>query len=287
MNYNQTTKHTMKRTKNDVCCLLLYVLVCISIYHLFYANPNIIPFPVVTLTFLTCPGSCCCIHSASPVLGDLSFSLNEIIKCLACPPLNTPTLGQTVFDEIGTLFAGALLREMELDYAPVVRDLIWQEMLMAKPLNVITWPFIARCLLLVMRQCFQHSEALFVFHSPATEEDAMMQDEIFCLTFTHPLITDFLFEAGVATDDGSTPIAPNAFAQPRKTVAELKLKYPSDPNILRVSPNGRSLFSIRYKVTTRTHLYPTQPCPTPFSCSLLRNGTLILTSSCFLVAVAL
>ena len=115
------------------------------------------------------------LFSASPVLGDITFTLNEIIKCLVRPPLNTPTLGQTVYDEIGALFAGALLREMELDYAPVVRDMIWQEMLMAKPLNVITWPFIARCLLLVMRQCFQHNEALFVFHSPATEEDAMMQ----------------------------------------------------------------------------------------------------------------
>ena len=195
--------------------------------------------------------------SASPVLGDISFTLNEIIKCLSRPPLNVPTLGQTVYDEIGTLFTGALLREMEMDYAPAVRDLIWQEMLMAKPLNIVTWPFIARCLLLAMRQCFQHNEALFVFHSPATEEDAMMQDEIFCLTFAHPLITDFLFESGSATDDGSPSVIKTS-APPRQTVAELMLKYPEDPNILRVSPNGRSLFSIRYKVTT----YPSSPSPT-------------------------
>ena len=54
---------------------------------------------------------------------------------------------------------------------------------MAKPLNIVTWPFVARSLLLSLRQCLRPVEALAVFHMPATDPDAMLQDEICCLTF--------------------------------------------------------------------------------------------------------
>jgi hypothetical protein len=52
-----------------------------------------------------------------------------------------------------------------------VRDFTFQEVLLAKPLNIITWPFIARSLLIVLRQNFKAVEVVHVFNAPATERE--------------------------------------------------------------------------------------------------------------------
>ena len=169
------------------------------------------------------------LDSAVPLLGDLSFTLHELIKCIAQPiadhkhilvqpsassappqpvviPVPTPpSMGQIVFDEVCTLFTGALLKEVERlcvfshpsytssssssslptsSYPPgeggipgmptTSLDIQWQTALMAKPLNILTWPYVARQALLVIRQYLGPAEALRMFHAPATETNAMI-----------------------------------------------------------------------------------------------------------------
>jgi hypothetical protein len=80
-------------------------------------------------------------------------------------------LGQTVFDEVCTLFTGVLLVELQRECSNTVRDFTFQEVLLAKPLNIITWPFIARSLLIVLRQNFKAVEVVHVFNAPATERE--------------------------------------------------------------------------------------------------------------------
>ena len=61
--------------------------------------------------------------------------------------------------------------ELQRECANTVRDFTFQEVLLAKPLNIITWPFIARSLLIVLRQHFKPVEAVHVFNAPATEKE--------------------------------------------------------------------------------------------------------------------
>ena len=82
-------------------------------------------------------------------------------------------MGQTVFDEVCTLFTGVLLIELQRECSNTVRDFTFQEVLLAKPLNVISWPFIARNLLIVLRQSFKPVEAVHVFNAPATEKEVI------------------------------------------------------------------------------------------------------------------
>lgn len=76
-----------------------------------------------------------------------------------------------MFDEVCTLFTGVLLIELQRECSNTVRDFTFQEVLLAKPLNVISWPFIARNLLIVLRQSFKPVEAVHVFNAPATEKE--------------------------------------------------------------------------------------------------------------------
>lgn len=78
-----------------------------------------------------------------------------------------------MFDEVCTLFTGVLLIELQRECSNTVRDFTFQEVLLAKPLNVISWPFIARNLLIVLRQSFKPVEAVHVFNAPATEKEVM------------------------------------------------------------------------------------------------------------------
>ena len=92
--------------------------------------------------------------------------------------IHTSRLGQTVFDEIGTLFSSVLLLELQRECANTVRDFTFQEVLLAKPLNIITWPFIARSLLIVLRQHFKPVEAVHVFNAPATEKEVRRKSNV-------------------------------------------------------------------------------------------------------------
>jgi hypothetical protein len=64
-----------------------------------------------------------------------------------------------------------LLVELQRECSNTVRDFTFQEVLLAKPLNIITWPFIARSLLIVLRQHFKAVEVVHVFNAPATERE--------------------------------------------------------------------------------------------------------------------
>ena len=79
-----------------------------------------------------------------------------------------------VFDEICTLLTGVLLCELQRECVNTVRDFTLQEILLAKPLNIITWPFVARSLLIVLRQSFKQVEAMHVFNAPATEREVRL-----------------------------------------------------------------------------------------------------------------
>ena len=105
---------------------------------------------------------------------SLSLSLPSFFTLSLCLSLFL-SLGQTVFDEICTLFSGVLLLELQRECANTVRDFTFQEVLLAKPLNIITWPFIARSLLIVLRQQFKPVEAVHVFNAPATEKEVRSQ----------------------------------------------------------------------------------------------------------------
>ena len=100
------------------------------------------------------------------LLSPLSYS----------PAILLHRLGQTVFDEICTLFTGVLLLELQRECSATVRDFTFQEVLLAKPLNIITWPFIARSLLIVLRQEFLPVEAVHVFNAPATEKEVSVRE---------------------------------------------------------------------------------------------------------------
>ena len=86
-----------------------------------------------------------------------------------------------VFDEICTLLSGVLLSELQRECISTVRDFTLQEILLAKPLNIITWPFIARSLLIVLRQSFKPVEAMHVFNAPATEREVRVFSPTFPL----------------------------------------------------------------------------------------------------------
>ena len=108
---------------------------------------------------------------ARGLLGDPSCTISDI-SCIFDQSVNyVPTFGQVVFDELCTLFTGVLLSELQTECLSTVREFRYQEILMAKPLNIITWPFIARGLLIVLRQAFQPAEMIAVFNAPATERE--------------------------------------------------------------------------------------------------------------------
>ena len=104
-------------------------------------------------------------------------------------------MGQTVFDEVCTLFSGVLLIELQRECSNTVRDFTFQEVLLAKPLNVISWPFIARNLLIVLRQSFKPVEAVHVFNAPATEKEViqlitMCYNSILSILHTSALLSE-------------------------------------------------------------------------------------------------
>jgi hypothetical protein len=159
------------------------------------------------------------LHASTRITGELSFTLGEIMKCIKKPSDIVPSLGQTVFDEICTLFSGVLMMDFQRECTAAISDTIWQEYLLSKPLNIITWPFVMRSILLVSRQKFKALEALHMFNAPATRSGAMLQEDVMCLVFKHPLIEDFLYETKSSV---------------------------TDVPVLR-SSHGRSIFTVRYK----------------------------------------
>ena len=69
----------------------------------------------------------------------------DLLKCLLPPPSIFPTVSQLLFDEICAGLTSALLLSMK----DVLKqpEYIWQDFLCTKPVNVVTWPYVAHELL--------------------------------------------------------------------------------------------------------------------------------------------
>lgn len=83
------------------------------------------------------------------VIGEYTFSLYEILMCLDLNTQNPSyhSLGQVIFDEIGCLFASILLQNLKTHLISV-EEYEWQTLLLHYPVNVITWPFVLRHMIL-------------------------------------------------------------------------------------------------------------------------------------------
>ncbi len=153
------------------------------------------------------------LDAAKSILGEPTISLMELSKCVL-PPSIVPTVGQCIFDEVCALLTSMLTNELRhfsssitSSSNPALRNLDdneWQDFLMMKPINILTWPAIA--LNSIHAHCFATiidgdvgwntlapplsiiNHQAFMLCSKASAADNSIVGDIFCLVVSHPLL---------------------------------------------------------------------------------------------------
>lgn len=128
---------------------------------------------------------------ASSIVGETAMGLFEIIKAIReVPKRELPSPRQAAFDEIGCFITSFLLQEMRQFVggpkpSRASLDSVFQDILMYKPLNIMTWQCIARGALLVVSQEFTPAAArVAAKYTPFGDAD--LQQDIICLLTNHP-----------------------------------------------------------------------------------------------------
>ena len=132
------------------------------------------------------------------LIGDVLMGFTDVMKAVIPPPAMFPTISQVVFDELGCLFAGLLHDELKVTLKVHRPSFAWYEIVAARPINLVTWPFVVREILSVMlpvklsRGLFNHDEAFELLRRPAASKDEAVMLDLLCLLAHHPLIGDML-----------------------------------------------------------------------------------------------
>lgn len=121
----------------------------------------------------------------SPISGELSISLNEVRNCINPPALNSINPEQIIFDEICSTLTSILFLEVE-NIKKKTNIISYNRFHLSKPLNIITWPYIAydaiHCLTLPRAD---DEVAIFSFSNYITD-NIKKQRDFMTLLFNHP-----------------------------------------------------------------------------------------------------
>jgi hypothetical protein len=123
----------------------------------------------------------------SSLAGDWTFALSEVLSCLENHPHASYTsLGNIIYDEILSLFTGILLQDL---YSSVQDVDVFQTILTAQPLNLLTWPCILRSLANASRSIgWAKIEMTELMLSPEYDSWQSQAMDVLLLLMKHPVI---------------------------------------------------------------------------------------------------
>jgi hypothetical protein len=136
-----------------------------------------------------------------------AYSLHDLVSALTPPPTILPTYGQVVFDEVCCNLTTVLLNEVRCR-ADVKDEAAWQDALMVRPLNVITWPEVALEALRLIVFPLSSREVRNLLDVRRVPAHIVKQRDILCLLLNHPVIDTFLVQVPPPTE-GFTNGDPN------------------------------------------------------------------------------
>lgn len=134
------------------------------------------------------------------------YSLHDLIQSIIPPSTPLTTYGQVVFDEVCCGLAQCLFLELR-GRCDIKQEIGWQNLLMVRPINIITWPQIAAEALRMLTFPLSTTEMFRVMDAGQLSADELKQRDVLCLLFNHPLIDTFLLQTTVP--DGYSGPDPN------------------------------------------------------------------------------
>lgn len=140
------------------------------------------------------------------------YSLHDLVCSLTPPATPLTNYGQVVFDEVAVSLTSVLLSEVRQrrdskEEPRPVEEKDWQDTLLVRPLNIVTWPNIAleTLRLLISPLTVLETRALLDMHRVPAK--CMKQRDLFCLLLNHPVIDSFLILTPTPAEgfDGKDP----------------------------------------------------------------------------------
>jgi hypothetical protein len=133
-----------------------------------------------------------------------AYSLHDL-SCSLMPPLSAlPTYGQVVFDEVCCNLTQLLLNEVRSRSDFTAEHPEWQNILMVRPLNILTWPSLALEVLRLLSFPVSKSEVRAGLEMHGLPAHVMKQRDILCLLLNHPVIDTFLVQIVLPEGQGGT-----------------------------------------------------------------------------------
>jgi hypothetical protein len=121
----------------------------------------------------------------SPICGELSISLMEVRNCLNPPAINSVNPEQIIFDEICATLTSILFLEIE-NIKKKTNIISYNRFHLSKPLNIITWPYIAYDAIHCLTYPRADDEVAIFSFSNFIEDIVKSQREFMTLLLNHP-----------------------------------------------------------------------------------------------------
>ena len=141
---------------------------------------------------------------------DISLGFADVLGCIFPNQNSFPTVSQITYDEIGCCLTGALFFALK----PIIKlsEIDFQELSVYKPLNILTWQYIAYDLISIVSVKqnipLQFKSKMMVDRLlKSVSGDALIIQDILYLLLTHPLISEFLGDE-LSTQDTENPETP-------------------------------------------------------------------------------
>jgi hypothetical protein len=134
-----------------------------------------------------------------------AYSLHDLTCSLVTPSSALPTYGQVVFDEVCCNLTQLMLNELR-NRSDIKDELSWQNILMVRPVNIVTWPSLALETLRLLAFPVSPAEVGTGLEMHALPAHVMKQRDILCLLLNHPVIDTFLVQITMPEGQDGTAV---------------------------------------------------------------------------------
>eukprot|EP01038_Epipyxis_sp_PR26KG_P005944 gene5944-8193_t len=130
------------------------------------------------------------LDSSKNFIGIHAFCLTDLVKSLDPPKTNFTSYGDITFNEFCCILSENLYAEVRTRIEPISEN-SWQDILMTKPCNLLTWPQIALEAIRIISSPMSAQEIIPFMETNLKGNLAVAFDILFLL-FNHPLIEIFV-----------------------------------------------------------------------------------------------